>query len=273
MTADSPLATLAPTDSGFAPANGLQLYWESYGSGGTPLILLHGGYGTTRMLGDLLNGLAGDRRVIVVDQRGHGRTADVDRPLTYEDLGDDISALITYLDLGPSDLVGYSLGAGAALRCTIQHPHQVRRLVVVSTTFSRSGWYPEVRDQMDQMGRSLFPMLRQSPLYAAYAAVAPDVGHFEVLMDKMGDLLRTDHDWSADLQDLSTPTLLVFGDADSMPPAYASEFFARLGGGLRDGGWDGSGRSPNQLAILPGATHHDIIASPLLEPAVRDFLR
>ena len=134
--------TIAPDLSGLAPINGLQLYYESYGTGGTPLILLHGGYGMTGMFGDLASALATDRRVIAVDLQGHGRTADIDRPLSLEAMAGDIAALVDYLDLGSVDLMGYSLGGGVALQAAIDHPDLVRRLVLVSTPFSRNGLVP-----------------------------------------------------------------------------------------------------------------------------------
>lgn len=264
--------TIAAQDTGLAPVNGLELYWESYGSGGTPLILLHGGYGTTAMFGDLAARLAQDRRVIAVDLQGHGRTADIDRSITYPALGDDIAALIEHLQLGRVDLMGYSLGGGTALRAAIRHPDLIRKLIVVCSPFSSTGWYPDIQAQMKQMGRQQFEMLRQSPVYTAYAAVAPDVDHFPVLMDKMGALLAMDYDWRQEVQAIGAPTLLVFADADSMPVSYVAEFFALLGGGLRDGGWDGSARPVNQLAIIPGTTHYDAFAAPALEGLARSFL-
>src|SRR5690349_10510736 len=127
--------TIAPDICGLAPINGLQLYYESYGSG-APLVLLHGGYGTTAVFGDRVPQLATDRRVIAVDLQGPGRTADIDRPLSLEAMAGEIAALITYLDLGQADVMGYSLGGGVALRTAIDHPELVRRLILVSTPFS-----------------------------------------------------------------------------------------------------------------------------------------
>jgi len=207
-----------------------------------------------------------------VELQGHGRTRDVDRPFRYETFGDDLGALVEQLDLGPADLLGYSLGAGATLRAAIQHPDGVRRLVVVSTTCRRDGWYPEVLAGMAQVGRALFDEMKQSPPYAAYAAVAPDVEAFPVLMDRVGELLRRPYDWTEEIRALSVPTLLVYGDADSIPPAHAAEFFALLGGGLHDAGWDGAQRPASQLAILPGRTHYDVFGAPELAGVVTAFL-
>ena len=266
------MTTSAPTSSGLAPINGLQLYWESTGSGGTPLILLHGGFGLTSMLGELTTRLAGGRQVIAVDLQGHGRTADIDRPLSYEALGDDIAALVRHLDLGRVDLMGYSLGGSTALRAALQHPDLVRRLVLVSIPCARTGWYPEVQAGMLQVGRGGFDMMRQSPMYAAYAAVAPNPEAFPDLMDKMGALLSKPYDWSDEVAGLQPPTLLVYADADSIPVTHIAEFFALLGGGLRDGSWDDSGRPKGQLAILPGTTHYTISTSPALAEAAVAFL-
>jgi pimeloyl-ACP methyl ester carboxylesterase len=272
-TAPAPTSTGATiSDSGLAPVNGLQLYWESSGSGGTPLILLHGGFGSTSMLGELTGRLAAGRQVIAVDLQGHGRTADIDRPLRYEALGDDIAALIRYLDLGQVDLMGYSLGGSTALRAALQHPDLIRRLVLVATPCSRSGWYPDIQAQMLQIGRGGFEMMRQTPMYAAYAAVAPNPDGFPDVMDKMGVLLSTPYDWREEVAGLQPPTLLTFADADSIPVTHVAEFFGLLGGGLQDGSWDDSGRPKGQLAILPGTTHYTIFATPALAEFAVAFL-
>ena len=147
------METITPSQSGYADVNGLAMYYEVHGAG-QPLILLHGGLGLTSMFGDVLPLLAEDRQVIAVDLQAHGRTADIDRPMRYELMGDDIAALIEHLGLAKTDLMGYSLGGGVALRCAIQHPELVRKLVVVSTPFSQNGWYPEVVASMAQVNGS-----------------------------------------------------------------------------------------------------------------------
>jgi pimeloyl-ACP methyl ester carboxylesterase len=258
--------------TGYAPVNGVSMYWESRGEGGVPLIVTHGGYGLAGMLGDVLDLLAADRQVIAVELQGHGHTADTDRPFRYEHFGDDIAALIDYLGLGEADLLGYSLGASSSLRAAIQHPASVRRLALVAIPCRRDGWYPEVRAAFDQMSSAGFEQLRQAPMYAAYTAVAPDPGAFPALMDKTGDLLRAGYEWSTEVSALPMPVLLVYGDSDSVPPAHAAEFYALLGGGQRDAGWDGSLPTRSRLAILPGRTHYDVFAAPQLVPTVTDFL-
>jgi pimeloyl-ACP methyl ester carboxylesterase len=257
---------------GYAPVNGVNMYWRSRGTGGTPLVVVHGGFGVADMYGDLLDRLAGRRRVVAVELQGHGHTADIDRPFTWEAFGDDLGALVAHLELGEVDLFGYSLGAGTVLRAAIQHPDRVRRLAVVSFACRRDGSYPEVVAGMDQVGSGGFEMMRHSPMYAAYTAVAPDPDAFPALMDKTGALLRRPYDWTEQVRALRTPTLLAYADADSIPVTHVAEFYGLLGGGLRDAGWDGSARPAAQLAILPGRTHYDVFAAPELPDVVQRFL-
>jgi pimeloyl-ACP methyl ester carboxylesterase len=256
----------------YADVNGISLYYEDHGSGRVPLVLLHGGLYGGEMCAPILPELAKDRRVIVVDLQAHGHTADVDRPLRYQTLGDDIAALIRHLDLGQADLMGYSLGAGTALRTAIQHPDVIRRLVVISFPCRRDGWHAENLAGMDQMGRPLAEMLKQSPLYEFYSRVAPRVQDWPVLLDKTGDLLRQEYDWSAEVTGITAPVMLVFGDADAVRPAHIAEFYALLGGGLRDANWDGSARPVTRLAVLPSHTHYDMFTAPDLTAAVIPFL-
>ncbi len=255
----------------YADVNGVSLYYEEHGSG-RPLILLHGGLGSDGMYAPILPVLAAGRRVITVDLQAHGHTADVDRPLRYETLGDDVAGLISHLGLGQADVMGYSFGALTALRTAIQHPDLVRRLVIASIPCRRDGWYPESLAGMDAMGPALAEPMKQSPVYELYARVAPRVQDWPVLLDKTGELLRRDYDWSAEVAAITAPVMLVYADADAVRPAHIVEFYALLGGGLRDANWDGSARSVARLAVLPGRTHYDIFAAPELAAAVTPFL-
>jgi len=258
--------------SGYAPVNGLNMYWESRGTGGTPLVMLHGGFGVTTVFGEVTDLLAENRQVVSVELQGHGHTPDVDRPFSWQQLGDDIAALVRHLGFEQADLLGNSLGGGASLRAAIQHPSLFRRLVLVSVPCRRDGWFPEVLQGMDGINSSLFEMFKQGPLYAAYAAVAPDADAFPALMDKTGALLRQPYDWSPEVPSLPMPVLLTYGDADSITLSHVAEFYGLLGGGLRDAGWDGSGKSVNRLAVLPDLTHYDIFTSPRLAEIVGRFL-
>jgi pimeloyl-ACP methyl ester carboxylesterase len=261
----------SPT-TGFAQVNGVDMYWESRGSGGTPLVVVHGGYGLTSMFAGLLDQLADRRRVVAIELQGHGHTRDIDRHFSFEAFGDDIAGLIDAIELGEADLVGYSLGAEATLRCAIQHPEKVRKLVLVSIPFRRGGWFPEVLAGFDQMSSAGFEWMQHSPMYRAWSEVAPDRDAFPALMDKTGDLLRLPYDWTEEVKGLTTPTLLVYADADSIPPSHAAEFFALLGGGVKDARVDGSGKTDMRLAILPGLTHYDVFYAPQLAVMVSDFI-
>jgi pimeloyl-ACP methyl ester carboxylesterase len=272
----SPLAfaqtrTTTALKTGYAPVNGINLYYEILGTG-EPLILLHGGLGATEMFGEILPLLGNTRQVIAVDLQGHGRTADIDRPMSCEAMADDVAALIKYLGIDRADVMGYSLGGGVALRTAVQYPGRVRKLVLVSTAFRRDGWYPEILAGMAQMGAGAAEPMKQTPMYQLYARIAPKPADWPVLLTKLGEMLRKDYDWSKDVAAIKSPTLLVFGDADAVRTAHAVQFFELLGGGKKDGGWDGSGISNARLAILPGLTHYTIFSSPALASTVNPFL-
>ena len=255
----------------YAHVNGLGLYYEVHGVG-EPLVLLHGGLGAIEMFGGVLPLLAEGRRVIAVDLQAHGRTADVDRPISYESMADDMGALIQHLRFGGADVMGYSLGGGVALQTAIRHPGAVRKLVVASTPFRRDGWYPEVLAGMGQMGPEAAEPMKGTPMYELYSSIAPRLEDWPVLLTKLGRLLRQDYDWSEEVKEISAPTMIVVGDADSVRTAHAVEFFELLGGGKADAGWDGSGMPNARLAILPATTHYDIFSSPALASAVAPFL-
>jgi pimeloyl-ACP methyl ester carboxylesterase len=255
----------------YAEVNGLSLWFEEHGTG-EPLILLHGGLGMGEMYAPILPALAKGRRVITVDLQAHGHTADVDRPLRFETMSDDVAGLIRHLGLAQADVMGYSLGGATALRLAIRHPGLVRRLVLVATPFRRDGWYPESLAGMDQMGAHLAEGMKQSPMYQIYAQVAPRVEDWPVLLGKTGELLRQDFDLTADIATITAPVMLVYADADAIRPAHIVEFYALLGGGLRDANWDGSARPVTRLAVLPGYTHYDISTSPDLAAVAVSYL-
>jgi pimeloyl-ACP methyl ester carboxylesterase len=258
--------------TGYASANGVDIYWESRGSGGTPLVLVHGGYGLVSEFDGLADKLAADRQVIALELRGHGHTADVARSFTWDDFAQDIAAVIERLGLGPVDLLGHSLGGIASLRCAIRHPEAVRRLVLISAPCRRSAWFPEILAGFDHMNSAtLFDTLRQSPLYTEWAKVAPDPTSFPTLIEKTGALLREPYDWTDEVKLMEVPVLLVYGDSDSIPPSHAAEFYSLLGGGHRDAGWEGGQPTPSRLAIAPGSTHYNILDAALLPSSIKTF--
>src|SRR2546422_127116 len=255
----------------FADVNGIKLYYETHGTG-KPLILLHGGLGAIEMFGANLAALAKGRQVIAVDLQGHGRTADIDRPLSVELMADDIAALIKHLGLERPDVMGYSLGGGVALQTAIRHPEAVGKLVVVSTPFRRNAFYPEILAQQGQVGAAAAEAMKQTPMYQLYASIAPRPEDWPRLLGKIGEAMKQDFDFSTGIAGIKATTLIVAGDADIFPPAHAVELFGLLGGGQRDGGWDGAGRPKSRLAILPGLTHYTIFSAPALAATVIPFL-
>ena len=253
----------------YATINGLKLYYETHGPEAKrpPLVLLHGGIGGIEMFGPNIGALAKNHRVVAVDLESHARSGSRDRPLRYESMGDDIAALVKQLGFTQADVLGYSLGGGVALQTTIRHPDVVRNLVVVSSPFRRNAFYPEILAIFAQMGPAFGANMKQSPLAAMYPAV-----DWEKLFGKVGELQRHDFDWSADVAKIKAPTMLIFADADTYWPEHMIEFYKLLGGGQRDPGLDGSLRSPNRLAIIPGTTHHNLLATTTVAEMVDQFL-
>ncbi len=268
----TPPATDAVKGNGrYADVNGIKLYYELHGSG-KPLVLLHGGLGAIEMFGPNLPALAKGRQVIAIDLQGHGRTADIDRPLSVQFMADDVAALIKHLGLQRTDIMGYSLGGGVALQTAIRHPEVVNKLVLVSTPFRRNGFYPDILAQQGQVTAAAAERMKQTPMYQMYASLAPRPEDWGRLLGKIGEAMKNDFDFSNEIRSLKATTLVVAGDADIFPPAHAVEMFALLGGGQRDGGWDGSGRPKSRLAILPGVTHYTMGSDPALAPVAIAFL-
>ena len=257
--------------TGYAPVNGLNLYYEIHGEG-APLVLLHGGFGATGMFGELLPTLTAHRQVIAVDLQGHGRTADIARPLRADYMADDIAALIAHFGLTTASVMGYSLGGGVALQTAIRHSALVDRLIVVSAAHKRAAWYPGVLAGMDQVGAAAAEQMKQTPMYQQYASIAPRPEDWANLWAKVGDSLRVDYDWSAAWPRSPCPRCSCSGTPTASAPRPPAEFFGLLGGGHADGSWDRSGVTPHRLAILPGTTHYEIFASPLLAAVVAPFL-
>ena len=257
--------------TGYAAVNGLQLYYEIRGTG-DPLIVLHGGLGSIETHNFDLAALARTRQVIAVELQAHGRTADIDRPMTYEAMADDIGALIAHLDLPKVDLIGYSLGGGVAVQTALRHRERVRKLVVVSTPLARSASFPEAIAAFDALGPQVAELMKPSPVYQTYQKLAPRPYDFPRLLERVGTLVKKDYDWTADVAKLP-PTLLVAADADYYRLSHVLDVYAKLGGDANDPGWDGSGgRSASQIAILPGTSHYDIVASPLVVAVVEPWL-
>ena len=257
----------------YADVNGINLYYETHGSG-WPLILLHGGLGAGEMFGPILPELAKDHQVITVDLQGHGRTADIDRPLDQRLMADDVAALIDHLGLDRPDLVGYSLGGGVAFHTAVRYPDRIRRLVLVSVYFRSDDLHPELKAQQGQVSAAAAEFMKDTPMWELYQRVAPRPEDFGRLLDKIGEAMKEPFDLTDELRGIKVPTLLMAADADQAPPSAYVDAFRLLDGGLRDGGWMGENRPEggHALAILPGLTHYSIFLSPLFAASALAFL-
>jgi pimeloyl-ACP methyl ester carboxylesterase len=264
-------AIAPPTKTGHVDVRGVNYYYEIRGKG-EPLLLLHGGLGSIDMFGPNLAILSAHREVIAVDLQGHGRSTLGDRPISLIEIGDDMAAIVKQLGYRQVDALGYSLGGGVALRFAIQHPDAVRRLALVSTPFSQEGFFPEMLPQQAAVGAAMAPMMKDTPMYQSYVAVAPHPEDFPKLLDRMGEYMRKSYNWAEDVKTLKVPVMLVYGDSDMMRPEHIVEFYHLLGGGLKDAGWGRENMPKNRLAILPDLTHYEIGVAPALAHTVLPFL-
>jgi pimeloyl-ACP methyl ester carboxylesterase len=269
-TDTSARAPLAPVSAGYADVNGIKLYHEIYGQG-EPLVLLHGGLMTIDEMSNLLQPFAKTHKVIAVELQGHGRTADTDRPLSFETMAGDVAALLDHLDIPQADIVGLSLGGAVGLRTAIQHPEKVRRLVVISSPYAKSGWYPEAQRGMGQVGAAMAEHMIQTPT-GKFSTQWPEPERFPRFLDKMGKMMGASYDWSGDVKQLPMPVMLVFADNDSVSQKHIAEFFALLGGGVKEPGWQNTQLSRARLAIVPGYSHYNFVTATELAPIIDKYL-
>ena len=242
--------------SGYAPVNGLQMYYEVHGSAedlaGVPLVLLHGAFSAIgSSFGAILPGLAQSRQVIGFDLQGHGRTADIDRPLSTRQMAADVAAALTHLGIDRADILGYSMGSDVALHFVIDYPERVRKLVLISASTKKSGIHPGL---IDGMGEMTPDMMFGSPWHDEYLAIHPNPEHFAEFFAKKTEMDRQLADRSDDdIRAIKSPALIIIGDSDLTTPEHAVEMFRLLGGGVF--GDMPPGLPDSQLAILPGTSH------------------
>jgi pimeloyl-ACP methyl ester carboxylesterase len=254
--------------SGYALVNGLRMYYEIHGAG-RPLVLLHGALSATgTSFGKLIPGLARGRQVISFEQQAHGRTADIDRPLTLAQMAEDTVAALRHLGIEKADFFGWSMGAGIALQVAIEHPEVVDRLILASVTHSKAGFHPAVIDGVTAV---TLEMLVGSPWQIEYAQIAPNPDGFAGLVAKTTAMNLSLTDWPAEaVRSIQAPTLIVVGDSDLVRPEHAVEIFRLRGGGVAG---DFAGLPASQLAILPGTTHVGVVdRADLLVPMITAFL-
>lgn len=256
--------------AGYADVNHIRLYYEIHGQG-EPLVLIHGGLTTIDEMTGWIEPLARTWQVIAVEMQGHGRTHDTDRPLSFTTMADDIADLLDYLKIPKAFVAGHSFGANVAMHVAIHHPQKVRRLVVISSAVARTGWYPEVRQGMSQVGAALAENMMQTPT-GKLSRQWPEPSRFPKFLDKLGKLMSEDYDRSEDIAKLEMPVLLVFADNDSVSQRHIAEFFALLGGGVKEPGWINTRLSKSRLAVVPGYSHYNFISSAEVPVIIGKFL-
>ena len=242
-------------ESGYVPVNGLEMYYEIHGSG-QPLVLLHGNLSTIgTSFGQVLPQLASTRKILALEQQGHGHTADMDRPFSLGQWAEDTTALLRHLGIEHADFFGYSSGGAVALEIALREPTLVRKLVWAGgTSYRRDGLYPE----LTRGGESMRPEdLDGSPFHQAYLRVAPHPEQWHQLVAKIGKFDRSIEDRSGEeLAALQAPALLIIGDSDIVRPEHTVELFRVLGGGVVE---DLVGLPRSRLAVLPGTTHVTLV--------------
>lgn len=238
--------------SGYVDVNGLHMYYEIHGSG-EPLLLLHGAYMAIPIMSDLIKPFAETRQLIVVELQGHGRTADIDRPFSYELMADDVAAFMDAIEIKQADIMGYSMGGNIALQLAIRHPDYVNKLVLVSAAYNSTAYDPGFFEMLDMLTPELFA---GSPVEADYMSLAPEPD-FPRLVEKLVQLDKEVQDWSAeDLQAIQSPTFVIIGDSDVVRPEHAIEMFRLFGGGVNG---DLAGLPKARLAILPASSHIGVL--------------
>jgi pimeloyl-ACP methyl ester carboxylesterase len=268
------IALIGPAEAAPKPkadrvaVNGMQMYYEVSGKG-EPLVVLHGAYMNIPSMGAIIPKLAETHRVYALEFQGHGRTTDIDRPITYPHLADDVAAFMDAVGIERADVFGYSMGAAAALQVAIRHPDKVDQLVAASGAYDAEGWQPEFKSMIPQMSLEMFV---GSPLEADYRKLAANPNGFPGLVEKLIALEKEPMAWGADIETLDAPVLIIAGDADVATLEHSVALFRLLGGGVM--GDMGKPLPASRLAVLPGTAHTAVITQPdLLHAFIEPFLK
>lgn len=267
-TADTTLSqNVTLTDSGYADVNGLKMYYEVYGQG-KPIVLLHGSFMSIPLnWAHIIPLLAKDRKVIVAEMQGHGRTRDIPREFSYEGMADDVSGLLKHLKIDSADILGYSMGGGVAFQFAVRHPEQLRRLVILSGTYSHDGWWPDVEASFAHITPEIF---KGSPIQKQYDSLGNDPAKFPEFVKKVISIDLKPYDWTNDVKKIQAPIFMAIGDADGVRYEHALELFRAKGGGKMG---EMHGLPKSRLAIIPGTTHIGMMQhADWWVPMVTDFL-
>jgi pimeloyl-ACP methyl ester carboxylesterase len=248
--------------------NGMQMYYEVSGKG-DPLVVLHGAYMNIPTMGAIIPKLAETHRVYALEFQGHGRTSDIDRPITYPNLADDVAAFMDSVRIGKADVFGYSMGAVAGLQLAIRHPAKVNKLVAASVAYDLEGWQPEFTQLIPQM---TVEMILEMPFAKEYPKLAADPKGFPALARKLIALEKEPMAWGADVKKLKLPVLIIAGDADVATLEHSVAMFRMLGGGVM--GDMGKPLPASRLAVIPATAHTAVITQPdLLHAFIEPFLK
>ena len=254
--------------TGYAPVNGLKMYYEIHGKG-EPVVLLHGSFMTIPSnWQEMIAALAKSRQVIAVEMQGHGRTADIERDFGYATLADDIAALLDYLEVGKADVIGYSMGGGVALQVAIRHPQKVRKVVSISAVFRHDGWVKEALDAYPHFTADAF---KGSPIEAEYKRLSPTPNAFPTFIKRVIAMDLKPYDFGAEqLKTTPAPIFFIHGDADGVRLDHIAEMYRlksdEIMGDMRP-------RGPSRLAVLPDTTHVTLMhKTDVIAPMINDFL-
>ena len=244
----------AQPKTGYAQVNGLKIYYEVHGAG-KPLLLLHGAFNSINTaFSQIIPELSKTRQIIAVELQGHGRTADIDRPFSFESMADDAAALLKHLKIDSADIFGYSMGGGVAQQIAIRHPSAVRRLIITSSVYKYEGWSQETRSILPILTPEMF---ENTPIKTEYDKLAPDPKHWKEFINKMKKFVTTPYDFGADkIKTIKSPTLIITGDGDGVLPEHAVEMYRLRGGGYMI---DFGPIPAAQLAIFPGSSHISVM--------------
>jgi pimeloyl-ACP methyl ester carboxylesterase len=264
----SPTVAAAEPVGDRVEVNGMQMYYEVSGAG-DPLIVLHGAYMNIPSMGAIIPKLAESHKVYALEFQGHGRTTDIDRPITYPNLADDVAVFMDKVGLKKADVFGYSMGAAAGLQVAIRHPDKVNKLIAASAAYDAEGWQPEFKAFIPQMTVEMFVGM---PFAEDYKALAADPDGFPALVAKLIQLEKEPMAWEADVRALKTPVLIIAGDADVATLEHSVAMFRLLGGGAM--GDMGKPLSASRLAVMPATSHTAVISQPdLLMAFIDPFLK
>lgn len=248
--------------------NGMQMYYEVSGAG-DPLVILHGAYMNIETMGDIVGRLAQTHKVYALEFQGHGRTTDIDRPITYPNLADDVAAFMDAVGLEKADVFGYSMGSAAGLQLAIRHPEKVDQLVAASVAYDISGWQPAFTAFIPQMSPDMFA---GGPMEEEWKKLAPNKDGFRAFAEKLIALEKEPMAWEADVKQLKTPVLIIAGDADVSTLEHNVALFRLLGGGGM--GDMGAPLPASRLAVLPATSHTAVInQTDLLYGFIEPFLK